>query len=113
VNPAELWDEAARRQRALARRHERLNGLNPGTPAYEHQVDRVFVATDELIAVLDEIESLADQRRLTGAAALIPIALVLAAIAAAGTIPVVLWVSAAVTVLAAAMLALSTRWRSA
>jgi hypothetical protein len=113
VNPAELWDEAARRQRVLARRHERLAGLSPDTPAYEHQLERVFVATDELIVVLDEIESIADHRRLMSAAALVPVALVLAAVAAAGAIPAVLWFTAAVTVATAAALALSTRWRAA
>jgi hypothetical protein len=109
VNPAELWNEAARRQRVLARRHERLAGLSPGTPAYEHQVDRVFAATGELMAVLDEIESIADQRRLMTAAALVPVALLLAVIAAAGVLPVVLWFAAGVTVAAALVVALSTR----
>jgi hypothetical protein len=108
VNPAELRDEAARRQRVLARRHERLAGLAPGSPAYEHQVERAFAATDELVAVLDEIEAAADHRRLMAAAALVPVALVVALVAAAGVVPVVLWCAVAVTVAAAAVLVLST-----
>jgi hypothetical protein len=113
VNPAELWDEAARRQRVLARRHDRLAGLIPGTPAYEHQVERVFVATDELAVVLDEIDAVGERRRAIGAVALVLVAAGLAVAATAGTAPVLLWSIVIVFVLAAAGLAASARWRFA
>jgi Flp pilus assembly protein TadB len=108
VNPGELWDEAARRQRVLARRHEQLAGLSPATPAYGHQAERVCAAADELLAVLDEIESAARQRRLTRAVALVAIALALAVIAAVGALPTVMWCTAAV-----AAMALLMRWQTA
>jgi len=99
VNPADLWNEAARRQCVLARRHERLAGLHPDTPAYDHEAERVFAAADELLAVLDEIESAAAERRLTRAFALVAIAVALGVIAAIGAIPTVVWCTAAVAAL--------------
>jgi len=100
VNPGELWNEAARRQCVLARRHERLAGLNPATPAYDDQAERVFAAADELLAVLDEIESAAAERRLTRAFALVAVAVALGVIAALGAIPTIVWCTAAVAALA-------------
>ena len=100
MSPGELWNEAARRQCVLARRHERLAGLNPATPDYDHQAERVFAAADELLAVLDEIESAAAQRRLTRTFALVVVSVALGVVAAVGAIPTVVCCTAAVAALA-------------
>jgi hypothetical protein len=63
--------------------------------------------------VLSEVDAVADRRRLTGAVALVLVAVALGAVAAAGTIPVVLWSTVVLVVGLAGALALSTRWRAA